>query len=168
LLKDWNPVVRQLTEVTPNIRLYPNLSCSSPLKTWVFNSRVTLIGDAAHAHGGAHATGGSLAIDDAYALYLSLLTVFPVSSTRKSSAAELEKGLRLYEATRKPHAENLLGRVYAANEGKTKRLREGKKETDEELRERARKGTDTTWLHEHDVMRAFEEVLRENHSRTQS
>ncbi|EXJ77442.1 hypothetical protein A1O3_09668 [Capronia epimyces CBS 606.96] len=75
LYKGWNPVVKALTEATPYVRLYPNLA-GAPLDTWVFGSRVTLVGDAAHTHGGAHAAGGSLALDDAWALYLAFRHVF--------------------------------------------------------------------------------------------
>lgn len=159
MLKDWNSVVRALTQITPCIRFYPNLSCSAPLPTWVFDSRVALIGDAAHAHGGAHATGGSLAIDDAYALYLSLISVFPLESSSKPSAKDIGKALKLYEDTRKPHVERLLNKVIAANKAKAEQVSTGKQETDEELRNRAGKGTDTTWLHEHDVVKSFEEAL---------
>ncbi|PWY76009.1 FAD/NAD(P)-binding domain-containing protein, partial [Aspergillus sclerotioniger CBS 115572] len=60
---DWNPIVKRLTELTPYTKLYPNYSGDS-LSTWVLASQVTLIGDAAHTHGGAFAAGGSLALDD--------------------------------------------------------------------------------------------------------
>ncbi|TVY37530.1 6-hydroxynicotinate 3-monooxygenase [Lachnellula subtilissima] len=152
---DWNPVVRTLTEVTPSTHFYPNFSGSS-LSTWVFGSRATLIGDAAHAHGGAHATGGSLAIDDAYCLSLALLSIFPFTATRRPSSREIETALRLYEATRKPHAERLLNKVHAANSAKAAKV--GNPEGDEELRARAAKGSDTNWLHEHDVEKAFKET----------
>ena len=158
--KDWNPVVKALTEVTPDLRFHPNLSCSQSLPTWVFGDSVTLIGDAAHAHGGAHATGGSIAIDDAYALYLSILSIFPLDSSTKPARAEIGKALKLYEATRKPHADRLLKLVHAANTAKAEKIRTGKVESDEELRERARKGSNTTWLHEHDVIKTFEETLK--------
>ena len=148
-------MVKALTEVAPLTRIYPNFSGSS-LSTWVFGSRATLIGDAAHAHGGAHATGGSLAIDDAYCLYLSLLSVFPFTATRKPSPQEIGKALELYEATRKPHAERVLKKVHAANKAKAAKV--GIPEGDEELRARAAKGSDTNWLHEHDVAKAFEET----------
>jgi len=151
--------VKALTEVTPNTRFYPNLSGSS-LSTWVFGSRATLIGDAAHAHGGAHATGGSLAIDDAYCLYLALLSVFPLTATRKPTTEEIGKALELYEATRKPHAEKLLKKVHAANKAKAAKF--GTLEPDDEFRARAAKGSDTNWLHEHDVVAAFEQTLRKN------
>jgi salicylate hydroxylase len=121
---------------------------------------VTLIGDAAHAHGGAFATGGSLAIDDAYALYLSLNSIFPANSGQKLSPQEIGKGLSLYEATRKPHAEKLLTLVRAGNTAKIEKIRNGALETDEGLRSRAAKGSNTSWLHEHDVVKTFEEALR--------
>lgn len=159
-MKHWNPVVKELTERTPSIRYHPNFSCSGPLDTWVFGGRVTLIGDAAHAHGGAYATGGSLAIDDAYAFYLALLSVFPLTAFLKPSAAQITKALKLYEATRKPHAERLLKTVHASNDAKVARIRSGKVETDVELKARVVKGSNTAWLHEHDVVKTFEEALR--------
>lgn len=158
--KDWNPVIKALTDVTPNIKFYPNLSCSRTLDTWVFGDRTTLIGDAAHAHGGAHATGGSLAIDDAFALYLSLISLLPLDSITKPSGPEIRKALELYQATRKPHADRLLETVYAANQAKAEKIRSGTLETDEELRTRAAKGSNTTWLHEHNVVETFNENLR--------
>lgn len=171
----WNPVVKALSEVTPEIRVYPNLACLQRLERWVFGGgRVVLVGDAAHAHGGAFATGGSLAIEDAYTLSLALFSVLPAlpltttaSSSSSSSSGllkpgprELEGALRLYEDVRKPHAERLLAKVHAANEVKLGRLREGRVESDGELRERAGRGSDTAWLHEYDVVRAFEEVVK--------
>ncbi|EKD20500.1 uncharacterized protein L3040_004212 [Drepanopeziza brunnea f. sp. 'multigermtubi'] len=157
---DWNPIVKALADVTPDIRYYPNYFSGSSLPTWVFgNGRVTLIGDAAHAHGGAFATGGSLAIDDAYALYRSITSVFPPAATEGPSPGEIRRALELYEATRRPHAVRLLQVVHANNEMKTRKIRAETRETDGELRARAKRGSGTTWLHEHDVVRAFEEVL---------
>jgi salicylate hydroxylase len=158
-IKNWNPVVKALAEVTPDIRYYPNFSCSAPLDTWVFEDRVALIGDAAHAHGGAFATGGSLAIDDAYALYLCLNSVISGSTDPKPWAHKIGKALRLYEATRKPHAEKLLRVVHAGNAAKKEKIRKGTLEKDEELRARAQRGSNTRWLHEHDVAKTFEETL---------
>ena len=152
--------MKALTELTPYIRYHPNFSCSAPLETWVFGNRVTLIGDAAHAHGGAYATGGSLAIDDAYAFYLALNSVFPVSRREKPSSKEIRTALKLYETTRKPHAERLLRLVHAGNTAKIEKIRNGRIETDEQLRERAARGSNTAWLHEHDVVKAFEETQR--------
>ena len=118
-----------------------------------------MIGDAAHAHGGAFATGGSLAIDDAYALYRAITSVFPETATQKPSSADIQKGLKLYENTRRPHAVRLLKVVHANNAMKTKKILAETQETDEELRARAARGSGTTWLHEHDVVKAFEETL---------
>ena len=151
--------MKQLTECTPSVRFYPNYSCSTYLDTWLFRDRVTLIGDAAHAHGGAHATGGSLAIDDAYTLSLALHSIFPMTATRKPSTEEISRALKLYETIRKPHAERLLKVVHEGNRKRIEKLRSGRAETDEELRGRARKGTGTNWLHEYDVVGAFEEVV---------
>jgi salicylate hydroxylase len=47
--------------------------------------------------------------------------------------------------------------VHAANNAKAARF--GTRETDEELRARAAKGSSTVWLHEHDVVKAFNEAL---------
>ncbi|KAI6711932.1 salicylate 1-monooxygenase [Diplocarpon mali] len=38
---DWNPVVKSLANVTPDIRYYPNYFCGSSLPTWIFGGRVT-------------------------------------------------------------------------------------------------------------------------------
>jgi salicylate hydroxylase len=152
-------VVKALAEVTPSIRYHPNFSCSAPLDTWVFGDRVTLIGDAAHAHGGAFATGGSLAIDDAFALYLSLKSMLLLPESQKPKARVIRKALKLYEIVRKPHAEKLLKVVHAGNTAKIDKIRHGIIETDEELRERAATGSNTGWLHEHDVVKAFESAL---------
>jgi len=159
MTQDWNPVVKALTNVTPNIRYYPNYFCGSSLPTWIFGGRVTLIGDAAHAHGGAFATGGSLAIDDAYALYLALLSIFPVTASLKPSPREILSALKLYEDTRRPHAVQLLKVVHGNNAMKTKKIMAETQETDEELRARAKRGSGTTWLHEHDVVKSFEDTL---------
>lgn len=158
--------MRSLSEIVPTIQYYPNYFCGSSLPTWIFHDRVTLIGDAAHAHGGAFATGGSLAIDDAYALYLSILNYFPFPPTPDSDSTigvgklGIAKALKLYEDTRRPHAVKLLKVVHANNEMKTRKIVQETWETDEELRARAKRGSGTTWLHEHDVVEAFEEARR--------
>ncbi|KZT02803.1 monooxygenase [Laetiporus sulphureus 93-53] len=153
--KDWNPVVRALTLATPSVRLFPNWA-GEALPTWTFGSRVTLVGDAAHTHGGAYAAGGSLAIDDAYALLLSFLHVLPVDHHRSSkpSVAEIERVLRLYEETRRPHTERLLKDVLG-------NPRKGSiAKSDEELRQKLQTRPSTTWLSEHDVVAAFEDVVK--------
>ncbi|KAL9624997.1 MAG: hypothetical protein Q9160_000726 [Pyrenula sp. 1 TL-2023] len=151
IYKDWNPVVKALTEATPYVRLFPNYA-GDALKSWVFSSRVTLVGDAAHTHGGAYAAGGSLALDDAYALLLSFLHVLPFSKGDKLSASEVEQALRLYEGTRQKHTERLLNGVHAARGLRSPR-------NDEELRQKLLSRADTTWLTEHDVETAFAKVV---------
>jgi len=47
--------------------------------------------------------------------------------------------------------------VHAANKAKAAKF--GTQETDEELRARAAKGSNTIWLHGHDVVKAFDEAL---------
>jgi salicylate hydroxylase len=58
--------------------------------------------------------------------------------------------------------------VHAANQAKVEKIRSGKLETDEELRARASKGSNTTWLHEHDVVQTFENALRRSQSSLES
>ena len=99
--KDWHPHIRQMIDATPYIRQYPNTSAPA-IDTWAYGKgRVTLAGDAAHAHGGALAAGGSLALDDAYAFGAALWHVFPPGAAH--SKANIQQALSLYERTRKPH-----------------------------------------------------------------
>ncbi|KKA16259.1 hypothetical protein T310_10161 [Rasamsonia emersonii CBS 393.64] len=96
--RNWNPTVKALVDRTPYTRLYPNYA-GDPLPTWTFGSRVTLVGDAAHTHGGAFAAGGSLALDDAYALALAFRHVFGSASSANvplSPAAAISKALNVY------------------------------------------------------------------------
>ena len=152
--KDWNPVVKALAQATPHVRLYPNLA-GEPLDSWVFGSRVTLVGDAAHTHGGAYAAGGSLALDDAWALYLSFRQVLAgVNPGEKPSLQDIYKALSLYEKTRRPHTERLVKGVLAARGAVPP-------DTDEALRKRMKSRPSTVWLTEHDVEAAFAGVLYE-------
>lgn len=128
------------------------------LQTWVLgDGRVTLAGDAAHAHGGAFAAGGSLALDDAWAFAASILHIFPVKATRLPTDAEIATALRLYEKTRKSHTDRVIRTVHEGNKRKVDRI--GKQETDEELRARMKNREDSSWLHEHDVENAFRGAL---------
>lgn len=97
---------------------------------------------------------------------MALTSVFPVDSKIKPSVDDIGRAINLYEATRKPHADRLLAKVRAANVARAARV--GKAETDEELRSRAAKGSDTKWLHEHDVVAAFEETLKKEDLTTQN
>ncbi|KAL2786667.1 hypothetical protein BJX66DRAFT_341986 [Aspergillus keveii] len=132
--QNWNPVVKALTEATPYTNLYPNFA-GDALETWVFGSRVTLVGDAAHAHGGAFAAGGSLALDDAFALAL---------------------------ACRSPHTDRLLKTVHGQLDASRKvGPAVSPEEEDARLLERMRNRPDTVWLSEHDVEAEFAAVLQE-------
>ncbi|KAH6991151.1 hypothetical protein BKA56DRAFT_512132 [Ilyonectria sp. MPI-CAGE-AT-0026] len=160
LYKDWNPTVRAFIEASPYVRLFPNFA-GSALETWSFDSRVTLVGDAAHTHGGAFAAGGSLAIDDAYALHLALNHVWPSSSSQKDKPTKEQIGeiFRIYEATRKPHINKLLGVVHNSLAGQKTTVERGKTETDEQLRNRVLQRMDPWWIGEHDVEGAFRAVV---------
>jgi salicylate hydroxylase len=78
------------------------------LLNWVFGSRVTLVGDAAHAHGGAFAAGGSLALDDSLALGLAFEEVFS-SSKATFSPENINKALGLYSQIRQLHTAGVVG-----------------------------------------------------------
>ncbi|KIV77452.1 hypothetical protein PV11_09246 [Exophiala sideris] len=152
--EDWNPVVKALAEATPYVRLYPNFA-GEPLASWVFGSRVTLVGDAAHTHGGSHAAGGSLALDDAFALYLSFRHVLAtVDPGHKLSSQDIQQALILYEKTRRPHTTRLINGVLGSANAVTPA-------TDEELRQKMTSRASTIWLTEHDVNATFAKVLQD-------
>jgi salicylate hydroxylase len=156
LFKNWNPVVKALTEATPYTSLYPNFA-GDALETWVFGSRVTLVGDAAHAHGGAFAAGGSLALDDAFALALAFRSIHDLSK-----AENIKGALRLYERTRQPHTDRLLKNVHGQLDASRKvGPPVSPEEEDARLLERMRNRPDTVWLSEHDVEAEFAVVLQE-------
>ncbi|KAF9636030.1 putative salicylate hydroxylase protein [Lasiodiplodia theobromae] len=173
LYKDWHPLIRTLFARTPasSIRVYPNLAITAPLPAHTFlGGRAVLIGDAAHPHGGAFATGGSLALDDAYALAQALRAVWPSPSGTAAAATagggkpakdRLAQATRIYEKARKPHTTRLLNVVHALTEKSRERLRrsDGGVETDEELRKRMKARAETSWLHEHDVDEAVRRAV---------
>ncbi|SPO06349.1 related to salicylate 1-monooxygenase [Cephalotrichum gorgonifer] len=158
--QDWSPLVRAVVDAVPHTRVYPNTAAHA-IDSWVLgDGRVTLAGDAAHAHGGAFAAGGSLAIDDAWAFAASILEVFPATTTAPSripSETDIARALRLYEKTRKEHTDRVLRTVHQGNRKKVARV--GKVETDEELRARMKSREDPSWIHEHDVEATFLSVL---------
>ena len=151
----WSPLARAIVDATPYSRVYPNAAAQG-LDSWVFeDGRVTLAGDAAHAHGGAFAAGGSLAIDDAWAFAASILRVFPeaAAASQLPSDADVAWALELYERTRKPHTDRVMRMVYEGNKKRVERM--GKAETDDELRARMQNRGDPAWIHEHDVEATF-------------
>ncbi|KAF7197280.1 6-hydroxynicotinate 3-monooxygenase [Pseudocercospora fuligena] len=164
--KDWHPTIRAMIEASPYTRMYPN-TFASALDTWIHGHRnVTYAGDAAHAHGGAFAAGGSLALDDAWAFARAIFHVFPPDTATKPSKVEITKALQLYERTRKPHTDRVLATVHANNRKAVERL--GKEETDEQLINRMRSRADPFWIHEHDVEATFEQVVREEQGEVQA
>lgn len=167
--RDWHPVIRDMVEAVPRgtLKAYPNTSAEK-MDNWVYgDGRVTFAGDAAHAHGGAFAAGGSLALDDAWA-FVSAIGYFyhPDSSSRKKlSRDDIARALKLYERTRKMHTDRVLETVHANNKKMVERI--GRTiESDEELRMRMRSRGDTAWIHEHDVVEAFSRAVDERENLT--
>ncbi|KAF1959472.1 salicylate 1-monooxygenase [Byssothecium circinans] len=156
--KDWSPLIRAIVDAVPYTRIYPNAAAHG-LDSWVLgNGRVTLAGDAAHAHGGAFAAGGSLAIDDAWAFASAIKHVFPEHATSAPSEEDIARALNLYDRTRRPHTDRVLHNVHSGNKAKVARI--GRSETDEELRERIKKRESPSWIHEHDVVSTFAKVVK--------
>lgn len=143
--------------------MYPNFA-GDALPTWVFRSRVTLIGDAAHAHGGAFAAGGSLALDDALALGLAFKHVFSSSASRPSFSIEnVKKALGLYSSTRQPHTARLLRIVHNQIDKRGTQFASSEEE-DDALVARMRSRPNTEWLSEHDVEAAFASTIEQARS----
>lgn len=143
--------------------MYPNFA-GDALPTWVFRSRVTLIGDAAHAHGGAFAAGGSLALDDALALGLAFKHVFGSSASRPPFTIEnVQKALGLYSSTRQPHTARLLRIVHSQIDKRGTQLASAEEE-DDALVARMRSRPNTEWLSEHDVEAAFALTIEKTRS----
>jgi len=120
---------------------------------------VTLVGDAAHAHGGAFAAGGSLALDDSLALGLAFKHVFSGKTT--FSIENIDKTLRLYSRTRQPHTARLLRIVHGQIDKKAAVFATAEAE-DDALVARLKNRPDTEWLSEHDVEAAFAAVVEES------
>ncbi|PTB63292.1 FAD/NAD(P)-binding domain-containing protein [Trichoderma citrinoviride] len=159
--KDWHPVVKTLTELTPHARLYPNYA-GDALPSWIPASRVTLVGDAAHTHGGSFAAGGSLALDDSLALGLAFKHVFsPGAAIVPLSQENIRRALSLYDQTRRPHTARLLSIVHGLI-NRTAPTFATPEEEDEALRARMRNRPDLQWLSEHDVEKAFAQVVADS------
>ncbi|KAL4760339.1 uncharacterized protein BDW70DRAFT_168881 [Aspergillus foveolatus] len=133
--KNWHPLIRALPEANLYTNLYPNFA-GDAISTWVFKDRVTLVGDAAHAHGNRLAFSKGL---------------FGIEGVKKA--------LELYKRTRKPHTHQLLEIVHA--QLNTKPAATGSEEEDEKLINRMKGRPDTEWLSEHDVEKAFAHVVRQ-------
>lgn len=152
--------MESIVNAVPYTKTYPN-HAGTALSSLVFEGRVALLGDAAHTHGGAFAAGGSLAINDAYALTLALAHVWPQEG--KPTQEHLGKALTLYDETRRPLVTRVLDLVHGAAQKKRWTGVNGKdgekKETDAELRSRIANRPDMTWLTEHDVEAEFLRVV---------
>ncbi|KAL7953971.1 FAD/NAD(P)-binding domain-containing protein [Trichoderma compactum] len=157
--KDWHPIIKALTELTPYTRLYPNYA-GDALPSWIPASRVTLVGDAAHTHGGSFAAGGSLALDDSFALGLAFKQVFSSGAPNLPFSQEnIRQAFSLYDQTRRPHAARLLSIIHDLMSRKAPTYKTPE-EADEALRARMRNRPDMLWLSEHDVEKAFEQVVK--------
>lgn len=126
-------------------------------------SRVTLVGDAAHTHGGSFAAGGSLALDDSRALGLAFKHVFAASGS-SFSQENIQQALALYDQTRRPHTARLLSIVHSLMNRKAPTFATPEEE-DEALITRMKSRPDLLWLSEHDVEKAFQQVVAESKQR---
>lgn len=147
-----------------SLRRYANVA-GAALDQWTFGNRVVLLGDAAHTHGGAYAAGASLAIDDAYTLYLAIQAVFAEAFPVEEpiSVEKIARALDLYETTRRPHAAKVLSKVHSQRIKTIERYKAAKEsgvpESDEEFKARFLGRDDPVWLNEHDAEAAFRRVL---------
>ncbi|KAL7931364.1 FAD/NAD(P)-binding domain-containing protein [Trichoderma chlorosporum] len=156
--KDWHPIIRALTELTPHARLYPNYA-GDALPSWIPASRVTFVGDAAHTHGGSFAAGGSLALDDSLALGLAFKHVFSSGTLNLPfSQGNIRQAFSLYDQTRRPHTARLLSIVHGLISRKAPTYATAEEE-DAALRARMKSRPNLQWLSEHDVERAFARVV---------
>ncbi|KAF9072808.1 FAD/NAD-P-binding domain-containing protein [Rhodocollybia butyracea] len=169
--KDWHPSITALLDRVPpgSMRVHPGRG-SNEIPVPVHAGRIALLGDAFHPHGGALAAGGSLAIDDSIALFLSLQYVQQLklkspntngitgrqTPSLKLSASELSRALDLYAATRLSHVSRVFDVVERMKEGVA---RPGKRWDEEKIQMWARNKTEVVWLHEHDVHKAFEDAI---------
>ncbi|KAK4942325.1 hypothetical protein LTR10_017932 [Elasticomyces elasticus] len=160
----WHPVVGQIIDRVPWVRRYCNVA-GRALDHWSFNDRVTLLGDAAHTHGGAFAAGVSLAIDDAFALALAFDEIYPPALAPAIGVASpklIGQVFDLYETTRKPHAAKVLAHVHEGRSKARARLdkhRHGTPESDADFRTRMANRGDPVWVNEYDVEAAFRQVV---------
>ncbi|KAL2840789.1 hypothetical protein BJY01DRAFT_249856 [Aspergillus pseudoustus] len=168
--KDWAPVVPKIIERVPWVRQYANVA-GAELEQWSFEDRVTLLGDAAHTHGGAFAAGVGLAIDDAYALGLAFEHVLPSAASFETlSPPQIREIFDLYETTRRPHTGKVLAVVHESRAKTADRLQKfftGQSESDEDFRYRLTHRGDPVWVNEHDVEATFKKVL-ENRTKGQA
>ncbi|KAJ4146304.1 hypothetical protein NW754_001772 [Fusarium falciforme] len=148
IYKDWNPTIRAFIDAAPYVRLFPNYA-GAALDTWSFANRVTLVGDAAHTHGALSAMSGQ----------------HPLLTQKSPLRQRLLRSSRIYEATRQPHVNRLLGVVHKNLAGQKANIERAKAETDEQLRQRVSQRMDPSWISEHDVEKAFKQVVEKEEPR---
>lgn len=163
-------MIPKIIERIPRVRRYANVA-GRALDQWTFEDRVTLLGDAAHTHGGAFAAGASLAIDDAYTLSLAFDEVFPATEVINNDLVAPEligRVLDLYERIRRPHTARVLAHVHDGRAKARSRFEQslaGRPESDSEFRNRIATREDPVWLTEHDAEKTFIEVVAEDRRR---
>ncbi|CAH0034051.1 unnamed protein product [Clonostachys rhizophaga] len=159
--KNWNPTVKALSALTPYIRLYPNY-VGDALSSWVISDRATLVGDAAHTHGGSFAAGGSLALDDSLALALAFKHVIlpQINSPGPISASAIKQAIQLYDNVRRPHTTRLLEIVHGQlGAKKPVYSSESDEDAEKSLQTKVKGRPNTNWLSEHDVEDTFLRVI---------
>jgi salicylate hydroxylase len=90
----WAPEVQKMIAATQEDRLYKwAINARKPLKTWIYEDKVTLLGDAAHAMTPFLGQGAACAIEDAIVL-----------SRAMTASSTIAEGLRRYVAARHERA----------------------------------------------------------------
>lgn len=101
-----------------------------------------------------------MALDDSLALGLAFKQVFSSGAPDVSFSQEnIRRAFSLYDQTRRPHTARLLSIVHGLISRKAPTY-ETPEAADEALRARMRSRPDLQWLSEHDVEKAFEQVVK--------
>ena len=101
-----------------------------------------------------------MTLDDSFALALALRYAFSLAgSSDFNNGSNIKKALELYDQTRRPHTGRLLEIVHGQINKKPE-AHQSAEEEDLALITKMTKRPDTTWLSEHDVVEAFQQVLK--------
>lgn len=122
--------------------------------------------------GGAFAVGGSLAIEDAFALSLFLSSSLPPASlpipstltpspptTPPSRRPSLSHALSQFSLLRTPHLQRVVADANAFRASKDRRNDLGLKMTEEEIRKAVLERVGTEWIGENDVEGQWKEMI---------
>lgn len=104
-----------------------------------------------------------MALDDSLAIGLAFKHVF-ASGGSSFSQENIQQALTLYDQTRRPHTARLLSIVHGLMNRKVPTFATPEEE-DEALRTGMRSRPDLLWLSEHDVEKAFKQVVGESEKR---